>query len=168
MKVGQQCIDHTERARRMNENFGPPLAWHNGAPMKPAECLENSQGRRAHSDDGTSFQLGCIDHACGRRTHLEAFLVHDMVFDQVCLHWSKRSQSDMQGDVSDLNLLLLKTSEELRCEMQTCRGGGQGTFNVGVNGLVTLGVNGKGGKARTLDIGGEGDLSQGFEVLENI
>lgn len=76
---------------------------------------------------------------------------------------SEIAQTAMQGDVGIFDTLYFHALHDVATEMQTCGGGGYGTFVLGKNTLKTLNVFGFCGALD--DFARQGSFSQGIKLL---
>lgn len=143
-----------------NEQFGRAFGGGNG----PVFCdgFEGSYGSCADGYDAAAFLGGLVYCLCGAGADGESLGVHLVVVEVLGGDWLEGPFADVQGDIGYIDTSTFYLREKFFCEVQSCRGGGDGAGGFCKDGLVAVAVHsGELGIAFSFDIGrqgGEADL----------
>ena len=105
MKVGNKSVDGLEFETRVDKDiiFAEGLA--SLSPEFESTCDGGADG-----DYAVAGSLGDLDGFDGIFWNLEPFGMHFMLFDVVGADWQEGAETDMKGEIFDLNAFGLKFS----------------------------------------------------------
>ena len=140
--------------------------------------FEDAEGGGADGDDPFPGGLGGVDGGGGGRGEREAFLVHAVILESVCLHRHERPDAHVEGEAMDRDACFREGIDGRRVEVKPGGGSGDGPRRRRVDGLVPVAIRGRGSPGGSVDVGGQwhfavrfGDgqhVGAGFETQEHV
>ena len=164
MEIGDEGVDATEGARRVDEDLGfagvGVVVLHRcGMPLEKVFERSNRGGA-----DGDAASPGARREqgALGRGGKFVEFAMDGVGFDGVGRNRFERPETDVKRDIRKIDTGGGERLEQLGREVEAGGGGGDGDLAgaVGVDRLITFGVRGAGGDgAVALNVRGQRDLT---------
>src|SRR5262249_38362759 len=92
------------------------------AIMSFNDVFECARGGRSHGNHAAAFSSRMVQAGRGLRTQFESLRLQDMPARIIRTYWNESSDSDMQGQLDDLNSARLQPLEHVLGEVKTsCR-----------------------------------------------
>jgi len=122
--------------------------------------FESADGRSANRDDTARSVESLIDGRGGGRRNGVRLRVDFVIFDAFDADRLKSSQTNVKGDLDSFDAALANAVEDLRREMKSRSGRGDGAAMSGVDGLIAIEVA---GRIRARDVWRKGHVPDAIE-----
>ena len=134
-------------------------------PTLAGHTLQGPDGGRAHGNDAmASGPRGGVS-LCGFFRHKDLLGLNPMIGDVLDVNPSKSPGTDVEHDFADQDALVAKSVQESLGEMKTRGGGGDASGFSGVDGLISLAIQ---GFVSAIDVGGKRHSTQFLDEFEDV
>ena len=101
-----------------------------------AHVIEALEGADTGGADGDGLPAMLDEFADGVATHADVFGMHLVTFDFLALDGLESAGTDVQRQFLALYTVGIEIGEHLGGEMESCRGSGHRTLDLGIDGLI--------------------------------
>ncbi len=138
MKVGDQCIDHTKRESRRDEDVRLAAVGSQFARRfrGKSRSLQRTDHRGAHCNDPAAALAAALNGRSGFLRYRIALAVHAVLRDVVDTNRLERSSAHVQRDFGHLDACVGQFGQQRLGEMQACSRRRDRAGNIGVDRLV--------------------------------
>lgn len=135
MEVGNQCVDDFELEARVNKDIVFAFGFAGFAPE-----FESARDGSTDSNNTMTGFFGGLDCFDGGFWDMEPLGVHVVFFDVVAADWQESAETDVKGEIFDLDTFVFELFDELLGHIKAGGWSGSGAVFFGPDSLVALDV----------------------------